>query len=112
MIFKLSIARQDDHIGSGYIAGTNDGIVTAGGKPASREIRLYLADGFSLEFVRRTWSNDGGHYIFKSINPNKRYLVMCRDHERQYEPFCWDYVRPATDLTFAEQLALWQSWQS
>ncbi len=94
----------------GYIAGTADGIVMVGGKPASREILVLNADDLALS--QRTVSLNNGHYLIAGLDPNKRYLVMCRDHERQYEPFCWDYVRPATDLTFAEQLALWQSWQS
>lgn len=95
---------------TGYIAGTADGIVTVGGKLASREILVLNADDLTLS--QRTVSLNNGHYLIAGLNPDKHYLVMCRDHERQYEPFCWDYVRPATDLTFAEQLALWQSWQS
>ncbi|WIF21954.1 hypothetical protein [Shewanella phage vB_SbaS_Y11] len=38
--------------------------------------------------------------------------MMVRDYKREYEPFAWDYVKPANDLTVTEQLALWQSWQS
>ena len=95
---------------TGYIAGTADGIVTVDGKPASREILVLNADDLTLS--QRTASLNNGHYLIAGLDPDKRYLVMCRDHERQYESFCWDYVRPATDLTFAEQLALWQSWQS
>lgn len=106
MILKSKIGSH----GTGYIAGTADGTVTVGGKPASREILVLNADDLTLS--QRTASLNNGHYLIAGLNPDKRYLVMCRDHERQYEPFCWDYVRPATDLTFAEQLALWQSWQS
>lgn len=97
-------------IQQGYIAGTTDGIVTVGGRPAVKDIIVLDAD--TLIVMQRTGSLPNGHYLIAGLNPNQRYLVMCRDHEHQYEPFCWDYVRPATDLTFAEQLALWQSWQS
>lgn len=95
---------------TGYIAGTADGIVTVGGRPAVKDIIVLDAD--TLIVMQRTGSLPNGHYLIAGLNPNQRYLVMCRDHERQYEPFCWDHVRPATDLTFAEQLTLWQSWQS
>ena len=46
------------------------------------------------------------------LEPNKEYLVMVRDYKKELEPFCWDYVKPADDLTITEQNALWQSWQT
>lgn len=94
----------------GYIAGTADGIVSVAGVPSTRDILVMTAD--DLVVINRTQSLKTGNYLIMGLDPNREYLIMCRDHERQYEPFCWDYVRPATDLTFAEQLALWQSWQS
>ena len=33
---------------------------------------------------------------------------MARDPSGQYEPYCYDHVAPATDLSMAEQQALWQ----
>lgn len=95
---------------SGYIAGSGDGIVTVAGKPASRKIWLLNAQTLSVESVQ--WSLSNGHYLFIGLDPTKKYLVMVRDYKKEYEPFVWDYVTPADDLTIAEQQALWQSWQT
>ena len=93
-----------------YIAGEKDGIVTVLGKPAAREIWLLNARTLSVEQVITSLSN--GHYLFMGLEPNKEYLVMVRDYKKELEPFCWDYVKPADDLTITEQNALWQSWQT
>lgn len=96
----------------GYIAGTNDGIVTVGGVPAKRDLTVF--DATNLALVVRTASLNNGHYLIQNLDPNKRYLLMCRDlppdgvNER-YEPVCWDYVTPMTDKTLAEQQELWRS---
>lgn len=92
------------HGGRGYIAGTADGIVTVAGKPAAR--RIYLIDAQDMHMVRSTWSQSNGEYFIVYLNPNKEYLVLARDHLRQYEPVAWDYVQPATNMTLAEQLQL------
>ena len=94
---------------AGYIAGSADGIVTVQGKPASRKIWLLDAQSMAIEQVITSLKN--GHYMFSGINPAKRYLVMVRDYKNEFEPFAWDNVLPATDLTVAEQQALWQTWQ-
>lgn len=93
-----------------YIAGSGDGIVTVQGKPDSRKIWLLDAKSMAVEQVVTSLQN--GHYIFMGLNPNKRYLIMVRDYKKEYEPFAWDYVAPANDLTIDEQQALWQSWQT
>lgn len=93
-----------------YIAGASDGIVTEQGKPASRKIWLLNARTMAVEQVITSLKN--GHYLFMGLDPAKRYLVMVRDHKREYEPFCWDYVKPADDLKVEEQQALWASWQT
>ena len=93
-----------------YIAGEKDGIVKVLGKPAAREIWLLNARTLSVEQVVTSLSN--GHYLFMGLEPNKEYLVMVRDYKKELEPFCWDYVKPADDLTITEQNALWQSWQT
>ena len=95
---------------SGYIAGTADGIVTALGKPAVRNI--YLLDAVTLEIKYLTTSLKNGRYLSMGLNPAKRYLVMVRDYKKELEPFAWDYVKPADDLTINEQRALWASWQT
>ena len=93
----------------GYIAGANDGIVTVAGKPESRKIWLLNAQTMAVEQVVISLKN--GHYIFLGLDPSKRYLVMARDYKKEFEPFAWDYVKPADDLTVAEQQALWATWQ-
>lgn len=97
------------NIPQGYIAGSQDGIVTVYGKPSA--IWIYLFDAISLEFVRQTMSLNNGHYIIMGLDPTKQYLLVARDHNKKYEPFAYDYITPATDLTVAEQQQLWQSWQ-
>lgn len=92
-----------------YIAGSGDGIVTTLGKPASRKITLL--DAVTLAVVSQQWSLPNGHYAFFGINPANRYLVMVRDYKKELEPFVWDYVAPADDLTIAEQQDLWKTWQ-
>lgn len=95
---------------SGYIAGSGDGIVTVQGKPASRKILLLNAQTLVIEAVQ--WSLKNGHYAFFGLVPDRRYMVMVRDYKKEYEPFVWDHVAPADDLTIDEQQALWQSWQT
>lgn len=96
--------------GSAYIAGLDSGIVTVAGKPASRDI--VALDALTLAVVLRTASLENGNYILMGLESNKLYLVMARDYKKEYEPFVWDYVAPADDLTITEQQALWQSWQT
>lgn len=93
----------------GYIAGSGDGIVTVAGKPSARKIWLLNAKTMAAEQVVTSLKN--GHYMFLGLDSTKEYLVMARDDKREFEPFAWDYVKPANDLTVAEQQVLWQSWQ-
>lgn len=93
-----------------YIAGAGDGIVTVQGKPARRDIWLLDAQTMAVEQIITSLNN--GHYMFIGLDPAKEYLVMARDYKKEFEPFVWDYVKPADDLTIAEQQALWQSWQN
>lgn len=92
-----------------YIAGSADGIVTVQGKPASRKIWLLDAQTMMVEQVVTSLKN--GHYMLLGLDPAKEYMVMARDHKKEFEPFAWDYVKPADDLTIPEQQALWQTWQ-
>lgn len=87
-----------------YIAGTGTGIVTALGKPASRQI--FLIDAKTMIVLQSTWSKADGRYIFIHLDANKEYIVMARDYKRKLEPFVWDYVKPANDLTLANQQAM------
>ena len=95
---------------AGYIAGAGDGIITVQGKPAKRDIWLLNTQTMAVEQVITSLPN--GHYIFTGLGANREYLVMVRDYKKEYEPFAWDYVTPADDLTIAEQQALWTSWQT
>lgn len=94
----------------GYIAGSSDGIVTVMGQPASRKIWLLDANTMLVERVVVSLSN--GHYAFFDLDSEREYLVLARDYKRELEPFAWDYVQPANDLTIDEQQALWASWQT
>lgn len=94
---------------SGYIAGSGNGIVTVAGKPTSRKIWLF--DAKTMLFEQAVTSLKNGHYLFMGLDPEQEYLVMVRDYKKEFEPFAWDYVKPANDLTIDEQQALWQSWQ-
>ncbi|MDO4896139.1 MAG: hypothetical protein Q3971_02145 [Moraxella sp.] len=95
---------------TGYIAGTQDGIVSKGGVPCV--CPLVLMDADTLTVLRYTQSLPNGHYLITGLDPNGRYLVMARDHEQEYEPFCWDWVVPMSDKTADELVELWQSWQT
>lgn len=94
---------------NGYIAGSGDGIVTLQGAPASRKIWLLNAQTMAVERVITSLKN--GHYMFLGLNPASRYLVVARDYKKEFEPFAWDDVPPADDLTIAEQQTLWQTMQ-
>lgn len=94
---------------TGYIAGSGDGIVTVQGKPSSRKV--LLLDVVTLAVEAQQWSLNNGHYAFFGLVPDRRYMVMVRDYKKEFEPFVWDYVAPANDLTVAEQQALWATWQ-
>ncbi len=96
--------------GVGYIAGVGDGIVTVQGKPSQRRIWLINIQTMAVEQVVTSLKN--GHYLFMGLDPDKRYLVMVRDYKKEFEPFAWDQVPPATDRTINEQQALWASWQT
>lgn len=107
MIVPIIIALKDNEMG--YIAGTQDGIVTVGGEPASRQI--CVLDVATLAWVQSTTSNDNGNYLIMGLDPAKKYLLMARDYKGEYEPCCWDCVMPKDDKTLEEQMELWQSWQ-
>lgn len=95
---------------SGYIAGTGDGVVTVNGVAAIREIILFNA--LDLSVIHRSQSFNNGHYLLNGLDPSKKYLVMARDYNKEYEPAVFDYVTPATDLTVQQQQELWASWQT
>lgn len=113
MILKLLISDKSNGYGAGYIAGTADGVVTVAGKAASRAIYLYVLHSFKpMVLAAKTWSTAQGNYIFSNLDTSMRYLIMVRDYTGQYEPFAYDQVEPATDLTPHEQYLLQQSWQT
>ncbi len=98
------------YVNVGYIAGAGEGIVSVGGKPASRKI--YVFDPVLMTWVQTAKSLPNGRYLIQNLDPNKQYLIIARDHNKEYEPAVWDYVTPATDLTIQQQQELWQSWQT
>lgn len=96
--------------GNGYIAGTGSGIVSVAGQPAKRRIWLIAVE--TMQVIDAVYSTAAGNFLFAALNPEYEYVVLGRDYLKQLEPFGWDYVKPATDRTVAEQLALWKSWQT
>lgn len=111
MILDLYINNRGEFYGTGYIAGTADGIVTVAGVPSSREVCLYALYHYKpMVLVDRVWSTGNGNYMFGSLDASIEYLVMVRDYGREFEPFTWDYVKPATDITNHEQYLLEKSW--
>ena len=80
-----------DTVYKGYFAGQDDGIVTAGGKPARRQL-------------------DSGHYLVRGLDPARRYLLLAREYQRGYEPCAYDWLECATTLDSSGQAQLWQSW--
>lgn len=92
---------------SGYIAGSGNGIVTVADVAAA--CNIYLLNAASLAVERVQMSLDNGHYAFFNVDASKEYLVLARDYKREYEPFAWDYVKPADDLTIDKQQAMWAS---
>lgn len=93
----------------GYMAGTEDGIVTVGGSAGIGNIYVFNAETLLLQQQTRSLPN--GHYLVPYLNPARRYLIMGRHPQRQYEPICYDDLKPATALTLAEQAQLWAAWQ-
>ena len=112
MILTLSVVNRSKFYGKGYIAGQADGVVTVAGKVASRTIYLYAVFNHKpMVLIAQVWSTNKGNYIFPNLDTKQRYLIMVRDYEGMYEPFAYDQVEPATDLTLHEQYQLQQSWQ-
>ncbi|PIE82475.1 MAG: hypothetical protein CSA10_00580 [Cardiobacteriales bacterium] len=95
---------------TGYFAGCEDGIVTAGGEPASRQVDVL--DPLTYQHIKRAVSADNGHYLLMGLDPNREYLLIARDCLRQYEPVAYDYIKPANDKTIAEQVELWNEWNN
>lgn len=94
-------------LGSGYIAGTGEGIVTEQGRPSQRQVLLFVINAQGMpSMVRQTWSNQRGEYLFEQIDKSDKYLIMSRDYKKEFEPFAYDWVTPADDLTITEQKAL------
>lgn len=96
---------------AGYIAGNNDGIVTVAGVSASLRIWVAHADDPHFVWQRNLFSLNNGHYLIDELDPNKKYLIMARDHNGEYEPVVYDNIAPMTDKSVQELRELWQSWQ-
>lgn len=90
-----------------YIGGSGNGILTVLGKPASKPI--YLMDAGNMALISQTRSMSNGHWFFLKLTPDKEYIIIARDDKKEYEPFIWDYVKPATDLDFQGLKAMFAS---
>ncbi len=93
---------------NGYIGGRDDGIATIESKPVSRTV--YLLDSVTLQWLKTCVALENGHYLFMGLDPSQSYIVMARDYNKDFEPVCYDNVKPCTDLTVKEQKELWQQW--
>ena len=104
--------------GLGYFAGTANGVLTAGGLRATREIRLFkihfesIGHGDFLEQIAITHSNEQGNWLFWGIDETAKYLIMARDNKSDYEPFCYDCISPATDLNIKEQIEIFRLYRN
>lgn len=107
---ELPIVWDTKYGGNGYFAGTADGIVTVNGQPAAREIVCFNAE--TLEFVRKVWSFNNGHYLVPNLSSDYRYLLVARDYKGEYAPVGWDWRTPATALDHAAQQQLIKQWQT
>lgn len=81
--------------GRGYIAGEAEGIVSVGGQPAERKILLFERQTFRV--IRSQWSKPDGTYRFDFLNTEKEFLMVALDHKKQYEPVCYDFIKPFVD---------------
>lgn len=109
---ELSMTQRAKTAQIGYIAGSGNGLFTLNGTPSFGEILCMDVTDKPYKWIYRGSSFKNGHWLVDELDPNRKYLVMGRDYNKEYEPFCWDYVTPATDLTFEQQQELWQSWQT
>ncbi len=91
--------------GSGYIAGTGTGLLKVGGVVAQRPI--YCLHATDLTIVCVCESHPNGHWLVPFLDPAREYLIVARDTDKNYEPFTWDYVTPANNLTRQELRDLW-----
>lgn len=78
--------------GHGYIAGEGTGIVTVGGRPASR--RIYLFARPNMYCIADTWSEEDGSYRFDRLKEDEEYLMVATDYKKQYEPVSYDFIKP------------------
>lgn len=85
---ERAVSRAIEWWGRGFVAGK----VTIEGAPASRKVRLF--DARSALVVASTWSAPDGSYRFDWLDPTKEYLVVARDHLRQFNAVITDWVRP------------------
>lgn len=104
---------------TGFFAGTHDGIVTTGGEPNACQV--FALNPQTLQIVAVATSLPNGRYWLNNLDPKKQYLLMARDNlrvvsddetraVRDYEPYCYDDCVPATNLSWSEQVAMWQDW--
>ncbi len=93
-----------------FFAGAEDGIATLDNQPVSRDIVVFNAK--TLAVVWRGASLKNGRYMVQGLEQDVEYILMIRDYKKDKEAFCYDYIKPSTELTVAEQVQLWQSWQA
>lgn len=78
--------------GTGIIVGTVKEKATPSNLPLRRKVRLFHE--FSGRFVRETWSNDAGDYVFTGIDRTQRYTVVSYDYLNNYRAVIADNILP------------------
>lgn len=81
--------------GRGFIAGQAPGLLTVGGAPAARRIRVL--EQLTGKVVAETVSAPDGTYRIDGLNPNLRYMVIGIDHQRVWNAAIMDNITPAVD---------------
>lgn len=91
--WNMSTPRPIQDLGSGYLAGQGDGIVTVAGARASRPITVLAAS--SMRIVARTRSDDLGNWRVDNLNADRKYIVIAVDTQRQFNAVIRDNIQPA-----------------
>lgn len=92
ILFNRLQAFTPGYHGAGYIAGEVPGVVTVGGAPASRLVRVF--EQSSGKLIAETWSAGDGTYRIDGLNPDLKYFVTAFDHEHRFNAAIMDNISP------------------
>ena len=93
--------------------GATSRVRTTASSPSQGAVgNLYVFDARTMLLVQRARSLASGHYLVPYLDPTRRYVLMARHPQGHYEPVCYDQLRPANNLSIAEQREVWRAWQA